>query len=162
MIVGSRLLTAFTADCVSGKALESPPFGPKPESRSGATTTYPIAAMSSAIDRAQSVSPKISWIISTTGALWLTSGYTTNAFTVRLPYLIFTHSWCRGDLFNIAFAQSWLCAAVEVKAKASAAQSATGMNQRKGERVFMREVYYIAATLPMRERGRRNRSRELR
>ena len=52
----------------------SPPFGPVPESRSGTTTTYPCAARSSAMLRTQSLSPKISCTISSTGALLFTSG----------------------------------------------------------------------------------------
>ena len=35
---GSRTVNAFVVDCMSGKALVSPPLGPKPESRSGAMT----------------------------------------------------------------------------------------------------------------------------
>ncbi len=46
---------------------------------------YPAPASSSAISRAQSLSPKISWIITTTGALSFTSGYTTHACRSRPP-----------------------------------------------------------------------------
>src|SRR5580692_6060336 len=51
----------------------------------------------------------------TTGALWLTSGYTMNACTVRFPYLIETHSRWRGDLSSFSFAHGvasiWICIA---------------------------------------------------
>src|ERR1051325_8939583 len=38
-------------------------------------------------------------------ALFLTSGYTTNALIVRSPDLMFTHSRCRGDFSSAIFAQ---------------------------------------------------------
>src|ERR1700679_1957532 len=66
---------------------------------------YP--ATSSAISRAQSLSPKISWIITTTGALSLTSGYTTQACSLRpLASVMVTYSPCRGLLSSAALAHA--------------------------------------------------------
>src|SRR5579863_8195790 len=107
-----------------------------------------MAAMSSAIERAQSLSPKISWMSSTTGALPLTSGYTTKASTVRLSYFTFTHSWWRGDLSSLDLAQSWAEAAVAMTANAAqTAESRTArQNIQRAEKrscFFMPEVYYM-------------------
>src|SRR5579862_9181428 len=88
--------------------------------------------------RAQSLRPKISWIRTMTGAFWLTSGYTTNTCTVRPSCVSFTHSWWRGDLLSIAFAQS--CARAEDAVKAQ--QRTSRQNDSavdKGSRFFMRE-----------------------
>src|SRR4051812_34897652 len=41
-------------------------------------------------------------------------------WTSRAPFLIFTHSPCRGDLSNLALAQSWAWAAAGSRATASA------------------------------------------
>ena len=58
----------------------------------------PSAASWSTTERAQSLRPKISWITSTTGALSLRSGYTTQASNRSpLPASTTTHSPCRGD-----------------------------------------------------------------
>src|ERR1019366_1038612 len=58
--LGSSPETALTVASWLGNSLEPPPLGPKPESRSGATTMKPCAASSSAISLAQSERPKIS------------------------------------------------------------------------------------------------------
>jgi len=51
-----------------------PPFGPRPESMSGATAMKPSSASWSANARIQSLRPKISWMTITTGALVFRSG----------------------------------------------------------------------------------------
>src|SRR5581483_9457514 len=51
----------------------------------------------------------------TTGALSLTSGYTTNACTDRVSCFSVTYSWCRGDASRRALAQS--CARLAVAAR---------------------------------------------
>ena len=51
-----------------------PPSGPLPVNRSGAIAMKPWEAISSATARIQSVSPKISWMTTTTGAVSDRSG----------------------------------------------------------------------------------------
>ncbi len=51
-----------------------PPFGPMPESRSGASAMNPSFASWSATPRTQSVRPKISWITITAPAFSFFSG----------------------------------------------------------------------------------------
>jgi hypothetical protein len=88
------------------KEVVFPPFGPVPERRSGAMAMKPRAANSSATVRTQSVRPLFSWMTMTAVALSFTSGKTTKQSTSREPFLTFVHSWWRGDLSSLAFAQS--------------------------------------------------------